>query len=297
MWQSALLYPERFTAVIGMSVIYGGRAQELPLVKLRQDPDEEFFYTNYFQTPGVAEAEFDANPRQLVGRLYTSRSRGTPTFPPEVTDTRASAGGWLPRLASANRFDYRTGSARKTWTTTPPSLQRRVLPVASTTTATAHATGISPPPWLARRSRSLRCFSWEISTLSTEARPATNSLRACNPTTKTCEMSSFYPASSIEYNNRLQRKPIESCWSFLLPSTLHGSDYTHAADIGTRVPYVSYSVSCYSAARRLLYACCYRLAISVASRSGARMRSAIDAAVEVVCGYGLRSARQSAGFP
>ncbi len=103
-WQSALLYPETFTAVIGMSVVYSGRADRRPVVKLRQDADEDFFYTSYFQTPSVAETEFDANPRQLISRLYTSRSPGTPTHPPEVTDTRASAGGWLPRLGEPVRL-------------------------------------------------------------------------------------------------------------------------------------------------------------------------------------------------
>lgn len=103
-WQSALLYPEIFTAVVGMSVIYAGRSPNRPVVKLRQDADEDFFYTSYFQTPGVAEAEFDANPRQLISRLYTSRSPGTPTLPPEVTDTRADAGGWLPRLGEPERL-------------------------------------------------------------------------------------------------------------------------------------------------------------------------------------------------
>ncbi|MSR11680.1 MAG: alpha/beta hydrolase [Gammaproteobacteria bacterium] len=103
-WQSALLYPELFSAVVGMSVIYGGRATNRPVVKLRQEAEEDFFYTSYFQTPGVAEAEFDANPRQLISRLYTSRSPGTPTHPPEVTDPSAAAGGWLPRLGEPVRL-------------------------------------------------------------------------------------------------------------------------------------------------------------------------------------------------
>lgn len=103
-WQSALLYPEIFTAVVGMSVIYAGRSPNRPVVKLRQDADDDFFYTSYFQTPGVAEAEFDANPRQLISRLYTSRSPGTPALPPEVTDPRAGAGGWLPRLGEPVRL-------------------------------------------------------------------------------------------------------------------------------------------------------------------------------------------------
>ena len=103
-WQSALLYPEIFTAVVGMSVIYSGRSQTRPARKIRQEPDADFFYIDYFQEPGVAEAEFDADPRGLISRLYTSRSPGTPTRPPEVTDPRVSAGGWLRRLGEPIRL-------------------------------------------------------------------------------------------------------------------------------------------------------------------------------------------------
>jgi pimeloyl-ACP methyl ester carboxylesterase len=103
-WQSALLYPDVFKAVIGMSVPYGGRSQNRPVRPLRQDPEDDFFYIGYFQEPGVAEAEFDADPRKLIARLFTSRSPGTPTYPPEVTDPRAKAGGWLKRLGEPIRL-------------------------------------------------------------------------------------------------------------------------------------------------------------------------------------------------
>lgn len=97
-WQTALLYPDKVDAVVGLSVIYRGRSQIRPIRQLQQDPEEEFFYVDYFQQPGVAEMEFDANPRGLISRLYTSRSPGTPAHPPEVTDSRAGAGGWIRRL-------------------------------------------------------------------------------------------------------------------------------------------------------------------------------------------------------
>ncbi|GIT22070.1 MAG: hypothetical protein CM1200mP40_17520 [Gammaproteobacteria bacterium] len=97
-WQTALLYPEKVDAVVGLSVIYRGRSVNRPDPPLRQDPEDEFFYISYFQDPGVAETEFDADPRALISRLYTSRSPGTPTHSPEVTDTRALAGGWIKRL-------------------------------------------------------------------------------------------------------------------------------------------------------------------------------------------------------
>ncbi|NKB34383.1 MAG: alpha/beta fold hydrolase [Pseudomonadales bacterium] len=103
-WQTALLYPEQIDAVVGLSVIYGGRGESRPVRQLRQDPEDDFFYISYFQEPGVAENEFDADPRGLIARLYTSRSPGTPTHPPEVTDSRASAGGWLKRLGEPIRL-------------------------------------------------------------------------------------------------------------------------------------------------------------------------------------------------
>ena len=103
-WQSALLYPETFEAVVGMSVIYRGKSETRPARRLAQDPEDDFFYTAYFQDPGVAETEFDADPRALISRLYTSRSPGTPTHPPEVTDPRASAGGWIKRLGEPIRL-------------------------------------------------------------------------------------------------------------------------------------------------------------------------------------------------
>ena len=105
-WQTALLYPDIFTAVVGLSVMYNGRSETKPEIALRQDPDDDFYYTRYFQEPGVAEAEFDADPRALISRLYTSRSPGTPTEPPEVTDPRASAGGWIKRLGEPIRLPH-----------------------------------------------------------------------------------------------------------------------------------------------------------------------------------------------
>ncbi|MDG2140611.1 MAG: alpha/beta hydrolase [Gammaproteobacteria bacterium] len=97
-WHTALLYPEKIDAVVGLSVLYGGRSLKKPVQPIRQNPEEEFFYISYFQDPGVAEAEFDSDPEALIARLYTSRSPGTPTYMPEVTDTRAIAGGWIRRL-------------------------------------------------------------------------------------------------------------------------------------------------------------------------------------------------------
>lgn len=60
-WTSALQFPEKVSAVIAMSIPFGGRSKTPPLVKLKQMFDRRFFYINYFQEPGVAESELEAN--------------------------------------------------------------------------------------------------------------------------------------------------------------------------------------------------------------------------------------------
>jgi pimeloyl-ACP methyl ester carboxylesterase len=95
-WQAALLVPERVRAVVAMSVPYGGRAPSPPLEQMRRRYGEDFFYILYFQQPGRAEAEFDADPAKLIRRLY--RSPGSEDAgPPEISDPRAAAGGFLGR--------------------------------------------------------------------------------------------------------------------------------------------------------------------------------------------------------
>ena len=94
-WNCALLEPERFSAVVNMSVPYSGRGQESLIRSLERANGDNFFYILYFQEPGVAEKEFDADPRGLLSRLYTSPD--TPREPPTITDPKRSAGGMIPR--------------------------------------------------------------------------------------------------------------------------------------------------------------------------------------------------------
>ena len=57
-WTSALLRPDIFRAVVAMSVPYLVRSPVAPLKALR-DAGTTNFYWQYFQTTGVAEAEFE----------------------------------------------------------------------------------------------------------------------------------------------------------------------------------------------------------------------------------------------
>ena len=64
-WNSALLRPDIFRAVVAMSVPYSERRPVAPLKALR-DAGANNFYWLYFQTPGVAEAEFERDVDRTV---------------------------------------------------------------------------------------------------------------------------------------------------------------------------------------------------------------------------------------
>ena len=96
-WNTVLMYPDRFSGLIAMSVPYSGRPEQSPLVSWREAFADNFYYILYHNEPeGVAEAEYDSNPYGLISRLYLSPD--SPRHAPEVTDPRRAAGGWIPRL-------------------------------------------------------------------------------------------------------------------------------------------------------------------------------------------------------
>jgi pimeloyl-ACP methyl ester carboxylesterase len=102
-WSTVLLHPSRFTALIAMSVPYGGRVAQSPIQSWRETFGENFFYILYHNEPGgVAEAEYDADPRGLISRLYLSP--GAPRQPAIITDAHRSAGGWIGRLGAAKEL-------------------------------------------------------------------------------------------------------------------------------------------------------------------------------------------------
>ena len=70
-WHAALLRPERFRGVVGLSVPFIPRGQVFTSSKLPATEDA-VFYQEYFQAPGVAEAEYEQNIRTSVrSALYT----------------------------------------------------------------------------------------------------------------------------------------------------------------------------------------------------------------------------------
>ena len=79
-WNSALTNPQHFRAVAGLSVPFSGAPQR-PFTEVFREhftAQGRFFYQEYFQQPGVAEAEAEADPRDFVARMMYSISGDVP---------------------------------------------------------------------------------------------------------------------------------------------------------------------------------------------------------------------------
>ncbi|HYZ21237.1 MAG TPA: alpha/beta hydrolase [Rhodopila sp.] len=103
-WHAALLRPDRFRAVIGLSVPYRPRGSVRPTTVMPKT-DDAVFYQLYFQTPGVAEAELESDiPGYVRGILYSNSGDAprSPTDPAERGNVGMVPrdGGLKARLAS-----------------------------------------------------------------------------------------------------------------------------------------------------------------------------------------------------
>lgn len=84
-WNAGLLRPDVFRAVVGMSVPYAPPGRVEMLSALSQ-AGVDTFYMQYFQTPGVAEAELEADVAASIRKIHFSASGegqallGRPTF-------------------------------------------------------------------------------------------------------------------------------------------------------------------------------------------------------------------------
>ena len=79
-WNAALLRPDRFRAVVGMSVPFFPRLPMRPLAMMKAMVGDRFFYILYFQEPGKAEAELDPRAREMMrGMLHTASGSCDPS--------------------------------------------------------------------------------------------------------------------------------------------------------------------------------------------------------------------------
>ena len=101
-WHCALLRPDRFRAVIGLSVPFWSRLPVRPTSLMRQT-DDALFYQLYFQTPGIAETEFERDVRRSIRSLLFSASGDAPRrensgAPGNEVGMVPRSGGFLSRM-------------------------------------------------------------------------------------------------------------------------------------------------------------------------------------------------------
>ncbi len=93
-WHAALLRPDRFRAVIGLSVPYRPRGPVRPTTVMPQT-DDALFYQLYFQKPGVAETEFERDVRFSVRSFLYAGSGDVPRR--DSTSSPPAPVGMVPR--------------------------------------------------------------------------------------------------------------------------------------------------------------------------------------------------------
>jgi len=101
-WLAAQLHPDRFRGVIALSGPFGPRGQRRPTEIMPQSADR-LFYQLYFQTPGVAEAEFEHDVRSTIRVMLYAISGNAPDPVGSVVDRNTAGmvsreGGLLTKL-------------------------------------------------------------------------------------------------------------------------------------------------------------------------------------------------------
>ncbi len=110
-WSSAWMRPDVFTAVAGLSVPFAGRGPTRPTAAFRTMGGEEEFYIEYFQQPGRAERELEADVRKWLLGFYYSISGSAPT-----QFVGGGTVGTIPWGHEMNeRFVYPDGDAWPEW--------------------------------------------------------------------------------------------------------------------------------------------------------------------------------------
>jgi epoxide hydrolase A/B len=84
-WNSALLRPDVFRAVAGLSVPFSPAGDTRPSDAFRRMGGDEQFYIEYFQQPGRAERELEHDVRRWLLGFYFSASGEAPPFGPAGT--------------------------------------------------------------------------------------------------------------------------------------------------------------------------------------------------------------------
>jgi pimeloyl-ACP methyl ester carboxylesterase len=120
-WHTALMRPDRFRAVGGLSVPFRPRSPVRPTTAMPQTEDE-WFYQLYFQQPGVAEAEFKGDARDTMRRILYGISGDGPKSGSNFGMVPREGGllsrmadpASLPRWLSESDIDFYTAEFART---------------------------------------------------------------------------------------------------------------------------------------------------------------------------------------
>ena len=106
-WCAALLRPDRFRGVVGLSVPFIPRVPMRP-TSLMPQTEDALFYQLYFQSPGVAEAEFEQDVARSIRSLLYSASGDAPRRDTGAADGEVGMvprrGGFLSRLINPDQL-------------------------------------------------------------------------------------------------------------------------------------------------------------------------------------------------
>jgi pimeloyl-ACP methyl ester carboxylesterase len=94
-WQAALMRPDRFRAIVALSVPFRPRGKVRPTSAMPRTENAQF-YQLYFQEPGVAEAELGRDPRlTLRSMLFGASGDGIAARP--ATGSSSTGLGMVPK--------------------------------------------------------------------------------------------------------------------------------------------------------------------------------------------------------
>lgn len=107
-WSMAQLAPQRVAGVVGINTPFLPRPPMAPTALMRAMAQDSFHYILYFQQPGVAEAELDADPARTLAGFFQSpdRARLEELLAQGPQALGPKTGGLLQRLPTTPHGDF-----------------------------------------------------------------------------------------------------------------------------------------------------------------------------------------------
>jgi len=103
-WGAATIRPQRFRGVVGMSVPFLPRMPVPPTQMMKAMAGDRFVYILYFQEPGKAERELEADVRTTLRKIYYSASGSLPDDHAFDFDRPAEGTGFLTGMVDPEKL-------------------------------------------------------------------------------------------------------------------------------------------------------------------------------------------------